>query len=403
MSPRLRWLILGLALVGLAFASSSAWVHYKLVTDPTYVSPCDINATFNCSQVYLSSYGAIGGVPVAIGGMIWFGLVALIAGFAKPGEPRSAAGGYLFALSTIGLASVLYLGYASFVTLRTGCLLCIGTYVSVIGIFLATGLSKSVSLGGLPGRLMKDLRAVFATPATLLAGVLFVAAAASAVAFFPREAGAPRASAAPAPGANDTETFTNAWNAQPRANLGVPAEGAKVLVVKFVDWQCPSCKAAHYSYKPILDRFAQSHPGQVREVIKDYPLSNKCNPFMSQPAHVSACESAAAVRMARARGKADQMVNFMFTVPGQQEVRPEQIRAEIARIIGEPTFNFDQEYAAEVEKIKQDVADAGALRVGSTPTYFINGVHARGANGGWLPPQYFELAVKIELAKGGGQ
>ena len=132
MTPRARWLILGFALLGLAFAGASAWVHYKLIVDPTYVSPCDINATFNCTQVYLSRYGSLFGVPVALGGVFWFGLVALIAGLSAPrpgvGAPTAS---YVFALSIVGLAAVLYLGYASFVQLKTGCVLCIGTYVSV--------------------------------------------------------------------------------------------------------------------------------------------------------------------------------------------------------------------------------------------------------------------------------
>ena len=59
MSPRSRWIIVTLALVGLVFATASAWVHYKLLTDPAYISPCDLNSRFNCSQVYLSPYGSI--------------------------------------------------------------------------------------------------------------------------------------------------------------------------------------------------------------------------------------------------------------------------------------------------------------------------------------------------------
>jgi uncharacterized membrane protein/protein-disulfide isomerase len=402
MSPRLRWLILGLALVGLAFAGSSSWVHYKLLTDPTYVSPCDINATFNCSQVYLSRFGAIWGVPVALGGLIWFGLAALLAAFAEPGRKDSPALGYLFAWSTIGLAVILYLGYASFFTLRTGCLLCIGTYVSVIGIFLATGMSRAASVGSLPGRFISDLRSVAAQPAAMLAAMLFLAGSASLIAFFPKE-GAPRqAVAQPAPGQTDADNFTAAWNAQERRDLGVPAEGAQVVIVKFVDWQCPSCKAAYFAYKPVLERFAQSHPGAVREVTKDYPLSSQCNPFMGSVIHRAACEMAVSVRVARERGKADEMITWFFTAPGQTEITPEQVKAKTAEVLGDPAFAFDKAYAERIDAVRRDTADGGALRVGSTPTYFVNGVLAQTPTG-WLPPAYFELAIKIELDKAGGK
>ena len=59
-----RW-FLGFAALGLAASSASTWVHYRLLTDPTYTSVCDVNSTFSCSQAYTSQYGSLAGVPVA--------------------------------------------------------------------------------------------------------------------------------------------------------------------------------------------------------------------------------------------------------------------------------------------------------------------------------------------------
>ena len=70
-------MVLLLAVAGLGLALASTWVHYRLLTDPGYVSPCNFNAHFSCTQVYLSPYGAVAGVPVALGGVLWFALVAL--------------------------------------------------------------------------------------------------------------------------------------------------------------------------------------------------------------------------------------------------------------------------------------------------------------------------------------
>ncbi len=141
MTPRTRWLILGFALLGLVFAGAAAYVHYRLLTEPNYVSPCDINARFNCSEVYLSSYGSVRGISVALTGVFFFGMVALIGALsetrAKPSPVVAPA--YLFALATIGLAVVLYLGWASVVVLKTYCILCLGTYVAVIGLFIVSG------------------------------------------------------------------------------------------------------------------------------------------------------------------------------------------------------------------------------------------------------------------------
>ena len=401
MTSRARLLILGFALAGLAFAGSSAWVHYQLITQPAYVSPCDINATFNCSQVYMSQYGAVRGVPVAVGGVIWFALVALLAAFARPNEKKSEAiAAYIFALATIGLGVVIYLAYASFFVLKTGCVLCIGTYVAVVGIFIVSSASASMSIIQLPGHLVRDLRTVVSQPMTMLVAILFLAGAASAIAFFPKEGSIKQEPAQPSPDMD--KAFADAWFQQNRQDLGVPANGAKVLIVKFIDWQCPSCRAAHFAYKPILEEFEKTHPGAVRQVIKDYPLNSRCNYGVGSEMHPSACEEAAAVRMAREKGKEAELVAWLFGMPDRQQMArtPDMVKAELAKLTG--VQDFDREYVARLPDIKRDVADGGALRVGRTPTYFINGVAAQ-TEEGWLPPHYFALAIKLELDKASGK
>ncbi len=404
MNPKTRLWILILAVAGLVFSGASTWVHYRLLTDPTYTSPCDINATFSCTQAYVSRYGSLWGVPVALGGLAWFGLVALIAAFARPsggGGERSAAGTYVFALSVVGLAAVLYLGYASFFVLKTGCLLCIGTYVSVVGIFILSSSSASVGMAQLLKRLPADLNALFSAPTTFLVAILYLVTTGSAVAFFPREA-APGQAAAPAaaPAQDAVKAFADAWAQQPRLDLGIDPEGAAVLVVKFLDYQCPSCKAAHFAYKPVLDRFAESNPGAVRQVIKDFPLSNKCNFTMSGALHQAACEEAAFVRMAGARGRAQEAIDWLFSVPDQVGLTPEAVKAEAGQRFG--VADFDREYQTYLPDIQRDIADGQALQISSTPTYFVNGVRAQTAQG-WLPAEYFELAIKLELERAGKQ
>ena len=60
-------------------------------------------------------------------------------GMRKPQtEGASRAAGYVFLLSTVGLAAVFYFAYASFFVLRQACPLCLTMYVSVVGIFLVS-------------------------------------------------------------------------------------------------------------------------------------------------------------------------------------------------------------------------------------------------------------------------
>ncbi len=409
MTPRARWIVLLFALLGLGFAGASAWVHYRVLTDPSYVSPCDINATFNCTQVYLSRFGTVRGVPVALGGVIWFALVALLAWFARPSrdDRTSPTTAYIFILSTIGLATVLYLGYASMFLLKTYCVLCMGTYVCVIAIFVTSGLSTTMGVSRVPSRLVGDLRSVFSKPAFLTVGLLYLAGAASLVAFFPRE-GVKAQAPTPAVSSDSQKAFADAWAQQPRQDLGIPADGAKVIVVKFNDWLCPACKVAAMYYQPVFDKFQKESPGAVKYVIKDWDWNSECNFNVTQTihGHEGSCAAAAAVHMARDRNKYDAMVEWLFAnQPTLTELgmrggtgAADAIKAQAQTMLGVTDWNA--EYAKKLPDVQRDIADGGALKVASTPTFFINGVRAMDGQGNFLPPQYFELAIRLELAKG---
>ena len=139
------------SLFGLGASLTSTYVHYNLLIDRSFSSFCDVNATVSCTQAYLSSYGSFLGVPVAVGGVFFFALVLAIAALSGRKTPQAgeSAPGYIFALSTVALAFVLYLGYASFFVLHTVCILCVTTYLSVIAVFLISGAATSFPMATL--------------------------------------------------------------------------------------------------------------------------------------------------------------------------------------------------------------------------------------------------------------
>jgi uncharacterized membrane protein/protein-disulfide isomerase len=400
MSSRSRWIILSLALIGLGFATYSAFVHYKILTDPSFSSPCDINETFNCSQVYLSQYGSVAGVPVALAGVLWFGFVALVAFASTPGDKAAPGGSYLFALSTIGLAVVLYLGYTSWFVLKHLCVLCLGTYASVIGIFIASGAASTVAVRELPARLGRDVKKSLEDPFPLALLAALLVSVGFGVANFPKEGSVPGAeSVAPGP---PSEDFAAAWFKMPRIDLGIPADGAKVVVVKFNDFECPPCGQTYAWYKPVLAKFEQSNPGAVKMVLKDWPWNAKCNFTLAganAPNHPGACEAAAAYRMARDHGPAKALEMEDWLYGNQSILTPDTVKAAAQRILG--IDDFDRQYAVKVEDVKKDVADGAALRIIGTPTLFINGV--RVVSQGLMPPSYFEMAIQLELNKAAGK
>jgi uncharacterized membrane protein/protein-disulfide isomerase len=395
--------------VGLGASVAAAYVHYNLLNNPSYTSFCDVSPTVSCSQVYSSRYGSVGGVSVAVFGSIWFAFAALLAlaGLAARPEVRESIPAYLFAGSTLALSVILYLGYASFFILGTVCIVCLLTYAAVIGQFLVSGAASTVSLMSLPRRAAQDVKVLARNPLALALAVIFLAGAASTLAFFPREHESVVAAASPesappgsdaAPAANvdqdQRSEFERYYTSLPRLSLVVPNEGAKVLVVKFNDYQCPPCRQSHMDYKAVIAKYAASHPGQVRLVLRDFPLDSECNDTVTQSIHPGACEAAAAARLAREHNRLEAWEEWIFA---NQRSTPDEVK-RAARDIGQ-VQDFDARYASVLEQTKADIAYGRTLGVRSTPTFFINGVKVEGA----LPPVYFDQAIAYELARAGGK
>src|SRR5918911_3978866 len=316
------------AIVGLAASVAAAYVHYRLVFNPAYESFCDVSSTINCTAVYLSRYSTFRGVPVALFGALWFAVATLlsIAGLTARESVRESIPGYLFVLSTLALAVILYLGYASIFVLKTYCLLCLVTYAAVIGLFIMSGAATSIPMTTLPRRAVRDVRVLAGSPLAITVAVLFFAGAASTLAFFPREGeGGPAASSAPAPTQAQSSEFERVMATAPRVPIVVPTDGAKVLIVDFSDFQCPFCKQAFYAYKPILQKYESQQPGAVKFVLKDYPLDSECNVNVTGGGpHPSACEAAVAVRLAQAHNRMEEMEEWLFA--NQPSLTPPVVR-----------------------------------------------------------------------------
>jgi uncharacterized membrane protein/protein-disulfide isomerase len=390
------------ALVGLAFAGASTWVHYRILSDPFYSSFCDVNATFNCTEAYTSRFGSIGGVPVALIGIVYFAfIVALIAICRRSPTAAQNVAGYVFALATLGLAGVLYLAYASFFVLKAVCLLCVGSYAAIIALFLLSGAATRYPMTSLPGRLSRDLRTLVRTPAALTAALAFVGAAVLAIVFFPSEPIA--ASASPSSSPSVATAVTTAPPAQvtppieqklqellatPRVPVMVPTMGAEVVIVKFNDYMCPPCRQTYLEYKPIITKLQQQNPGKILFITRDFPLDPECNTVGGS--HLAACEAAVAVRLAREKGKAEAMEDWLFA--NQPQLTPALVKTGLQTVAG--ISDFDARYANTLQLVKGDINQGMQLKVNGTPTFFMNGLR--------LPnfrADIFETAVLMELRR----
>jgi len=386
-----RTLLLAFAALGLAAASTSSYVHYKLLTEQNYSSFCDVSASVNCTQAYLSPYGSFGGIPVALFGVLFFALVLLLVaiGGRDKAPARDAIPAYVFAASTAGLAFVLYLAWASYTQLHTFCLLCAITYLSVIAIFIISGGATTFPMTTLPRRVPRDVRALFSSPVAIVIALLFLFGAGTLIAYFPSEPPRQAPVAIKAMSVEERTKVAQWYEMQPVLQPAIPAEGAKALVAIFSDYQCPHCRAAHDTYKPLIAKYAGDP--RVKFVLKHFPLESECNPN-SGNVHSASCEAAAAVVMARATGKAAQMDAWLFD--NQDKLTPSVVRQAGKDVGGIADFNGG--YAEALKEVRADAVLGGQLGVGSTPTIYLNG---RKLGAGVVDPSALDMLIDLELKR----
>jgi len=387
------------ALLGLGASLTSSYVHYNLLVDRSFSSFCDVNATVSCTQAYLSPYGSFLGVPVALAGVFFFAIVLALAALSGRKTPQAgeSAPAYIFALSTVGLAFTLYLGYASFFILHAVCILCLTTYVAVIAIFIISGGATSVPMTSLPGRAGRDLKTLVSSPAALMVAALLAVGAISFKMVFPKETAAETAAQTPAdyPALTDQQKaeVEKWWDVQPKVDVPVPSDGAAVLMVKFNDYQCPPCRQTYEAYGPLLAKWAKT--GKFKFVLKHFPLDSECNGAAPGGPHPAACEAAAAVVMAHRKndGSAEKLEHWLFSHQGPPILTPDEVKTAARDVAGIP--DFDAKYASTLIEVKNDAGMGAMLGVKSTPTFFINGHILPGGQ----DPRLIDAVIDLEMRR----
>jgi vitamin-K-epoxide reductase (warfarin-sensitive) len=107
----MRWLLIMLAVVGIAASSLALREHYR-----TDASPCSINERWDCGIVNHSPYAMIYGVPVAVIGIVGYLLLGVLA-FKKAYRVMLVA-----ALGGLGFA--LHLAHIESTVLGVWCIYC---------------------------------------------------------------------------------------------------------------------------------------------------------------------------------------------------------------------------------------------------------------------------------------
>jgi protein-disulfide isomerase len=168
--------------------------------------------------------------------------------------------------------------------------------------------------------------------------------------------------------------------------LGSP--DAKVLMIEFGDYQCPSCRMFWKDIEPRLKK-DYIDTGKVKLVFRDFPLMQS---------HPEALLAAMAVNCAGEQGKYWQYHDKVFRE--QYNKGDDVIRLKAADLkkwakdVGVEQPKFDQCLDSEKfkDEVMKDKADGDAAGVQGTPTFFING---RVMGGAQMYPEYRKVIDEL--------
>lgn len=137
-------------------------------------------------------------------------------------------------------------------------------------------------------------------------------------------------------------------------------KNAPVMIVEYVDFQCPFCSRFH---GPVLD-VLKMYPGKVSYMIKHFPLSF----------HPQAAPASRAALAAGEQGKFFEMANAILA--DNKNLSDDRFK-ELAKELKLDEKKFWKDYTEKAaqydEIIKKDMQLGSQIDVRGTPTYYING------------------------------
>ncbi|NLF26065.1 MAG: thioredoxin domain-containing protein [Deltaproteobacteria bacterium] len=356
-----------LLILSAATALKLLHIDYMVNYSPEpYKSFCNINAEFNCDLVASSEYSSLWGVPIAFFGLSGDLLLLLFLFVGnKLASVRAALPTLYFLTFLFKTIGCLTLAAISFFFISSHCVLCMLYWLLTLVGFIFLGRIQSRT-GFEVTRLFKtSVEALWSTKwFTLLCLIIFVSSSLYTRHFLYKCGCKLR----------DPQSL-QCHNYELTTNtpfLGTAA--AKLEIFTYTDFECPWCSRAHLAIAALVNKYEK----QVRLIRRDFPLDVQCNPSLSRPFHVLACQAAYFARCAGKQGKYWEYHNELYQA--QRALSPETF-LNIAKLL-----NLDLE---EIEScvrspeihaaVSADIQEAIDYGIQATPTFRIFGELFTGA------------------------
>ena len=137
-------------------------------------------------------------------------------------------------------------------------------------------------------------------------------------------------------------------------------EHARVTLIEYGDFECPTCKVAAPTTRMLLDQF----PNQIRFAYRHFPLED---------AHPHALLAAEASESAAAQGRFWPMFELLFRNQAHLKEKDLQRYAlEVGLDMARYTAEMDDHIY--LQKVREHVESGRRSHIRATPTFFVNGV-----------------------------
>lgn len=141
-----------------------------------------------------------------------------------------------------------------------------------------------------------------------------------------------------------------------------------VVLVEYLDYECPACAAYH----PVVKEVIAQYSDRVAFVTRHFPL------FF----HVNARHAAYAVEAAERQGKREEMADIIFE---QQRVwEPEVAKAELFDVyaaeleLDVDQFVADRQDQLIIDRVEEQYNTGRQIGVNATPSFYLNGERLAG-------------------------
>ncbi|MDX9999876.1 MAG: vitamin K epoxide reductase family protein [Polyangia bacterium] len=387
-------LLLGLTLVGAATAVELTVIYHRSNSDLGHRSHCAMQGEWDCDDVARSKYAVVLGVPVALWGILGYGVMAMFAGWGLARRaPAHFPLGVLALLVFFSLGMSGYLAWVSMVILKKKCQYCTVLYgvngalaLGLVWAFVSRRVSPIAALREDFSYLLDRLRASLVVACTVLA--------ATAVAFvigpqlgkakqLPRPREASELIKRPAAHQEGPKTSGDRHSPLPPLPRGepewvrklvaphTPSKGPKdadLYIVEFSDYECPFCQLSNGMMEKVLAK----HGARIRLYHRHFPLDTACFKRMRRQMHPHACFAASAAICAHQQGK------FWLFHDAQFRLGRGIDRASIRGLaratgLGEEPFERCLKSADTARIIQEDIQAAVGLKLQGTPAFIMGG------------------------------